>query len=196
MSRSERPNSTDGEDQDSHVTQVADSEGTWDYDFKPMPTYVLCIILMTSNLFLLRKNIRRAPFYIVSFGNALLLIASTILYENCKSYICEEVDYLRGLVTIEALSILSLITKYLVNLKKFHETKAPPDVLRQDWMNRLISKRVPTLGISDLIGASPDKIRNIVLDRQSEVISLMMVEIDELRLKIDQYTFTTQPSNG
>uniref|UniRef100_A0A0K2UFF6 Uncharacterized protein n=3 Tax=Lepeophtheirus salmonis TaxID=72036 RepID=A0A0K2UFF6_LEPSM len=63
-------------------------------------------------------------------------------------------------------------------------------------MNRLISKRVPTLGISDLIGASPDKIRNIVLDRQSEVISLMMVEIDELRLKIDQYTFTTQPSNG
>eukprot|EP00091_Calanus_sinicus_P023512 TRINITY_DN7986_c0_g1_i2.p1 TRINITY_DN7986_c0_g1~~TRINITY_DN7986_c0_g1_i2.p1 ORF type:complete len:252 (+),score=63.57 TRINITY_DN7986_c0_g1_i2:136-891(+) len=53
------------------------------------------------------KNIRRAPFYILSVGNAVLMIVVMILHDLCDSnsscsHTFTKVDYLRGLITLES----------------------------------------------------------------------------------------------
>ena len=91
------------------------------------------------------KNLRRAPFYILSVGNALLMMAVVILNDFCDSsysclhtftkvsriftacvcvsilestiltavmFICQ-VDYLRGLITLESLVVLCLVISRL-----------------------------------------------------------------------------------
>nr|ACO10647.1 UPF0504 protein [Caligus rogercresseyi] len=140
-----------------------------------------------TEFYLQTKNIRRAPFYIVSFGNAVLLVAACLLFDYCHPTMCQEVDYLRGLISIEVLAIISLIVGYIIQLRNFHKQRAPPDVLRQDWLTRLINKKVPNPSMDELIVATPEKIPTIVLERQSEVIRLMVAEIDELRLIADRY---------
>ena len=82
------------------------------------------------------KNLRRAPFYILSVGNAVLMMVTVILNDFCDtSFDCLhsltkvklfilylppsrimsgfQVDYLRGLLTLESLVVLCLVRCFL-----------------------------------------------------------------------------------
>ena len=106
--------------------------------------------------YLKTKNIRRAPFYILSAGNAVLMIVVMILHDycdnqpHCKSTLTKvvpvigwidegidqlfvfQVDYLRGLITLESLVITCLVVNYMMWVVDFHKRQMPPDVLRED----------------------------------------------------------------
>merc|ERR1712179_403550 len=88
------------------------------------------------------KNIRRAPFYIVSTCNFLLLLVMTLLhdYDDYLQYYYDnfrKVDWIRGLITIECIAIICLITFYIRKVCKFNRQKMPPDVMCDSYMERL-----------------------------------------------------------
>jgi hypothetical protein len=83
------------------------------------------------------KNIRRAPFYILSVGNAALMLVVVILHDLCDTdsscrNATTKVDYLRGLITLESLIIICLVVSYIHTLRLHHNSRLPPDVLRQE----------------------------------------------------------------
>ena len=87
------------------------------------------------------KNVRRAPFYILSVGNFCLLLADTVLNDFCDRYpdSCttgrfERVDWLRGFVTIEAMGIMFLHIYYIRKILTFNKEKFKPDVMRPEIM--------------------------------------------------------------
>ena len=43
-----------------------------------------------------------------------------------------QVDYLRGLITLESLVITCLVVNYMMWVVDFHKRQMPPDVLRED----------------------------------------------------------------
>ena len=88
------------------------------------------------------KNIRRAPFYIVSTCNFLLLLAMTLLhdYDNYLKYYYDDfrkVDWIRGLITIECMTIICLLAYYIRKINKFNHLKMPPDVMSESYMETL-----------------------------------------------------------
>jgi len=91
------------------------------------------------------KNMRRAPFYAVSVGNFLLLVVDVILNDYCHAYpdSCaagsrfNKVDWLRGLITVEAMAIMSLFGFYIRKVMLFNRMKAKPDVMRPEIMHGL-----------------------------------------------------------
>ena len=88
------------------------------------------------------KNTRRAPFYIVSSCNFLLLLSMTLLhdYDNYLRYYNDDfrkVDWIRGLITIECMIIICLLAYYVRRIRKFNQLKMPPDVMRESYMENL-----------------------------------------------------------
>ena len=86
------------------------------------------------DFYLKTKNIRRAPFYLVSVGNFGLLIVMTILHDYCGyTEKCEggnrfmKVDWLRGLITVECMTIMSLYSYYIIKMREFNRLQMPPD---------------------------------------------------------------------
>lgn len=89
------------------------------------------------------KNVRRAPFYILSIGNAVLMIVVMILHDLCdSSKTCSnsftKVDYLRGLITLESMVVICLVVSYIMLLSDFHKRELPPDVMREDLSNSVM----------------------------------------------------------
>ena len=119
------------------------------------------------------KNIRRAPFYILSVGNAVLMIVVMILHDLCDSnsscsHTFTKVDYLRGLITLESLVVICLVVSYILILTDHHNKQLPPDVLRED----LTSSIMQNTSQEDVIGClEPDQMME-VMERQAEMIRL------------------------
>ena len=84
------------------------------------------------DFYLNTKNIRRAPFYLVSVGNFMLLMVMTILNnycdnaDNCTDRFMK-VDWLRGLITVECMTIMSLFSYYIIKMRQFNRLRMPPD---------------------------------------------------------------------
>ena len=60
---------------------------------------------------------RRAPFYIVSVGNALILLTVTVLHDYCDAFTCQsnkftDIDFLRGIITVECISVMFMWLYY------------------------------------------------------------------------------------
>jgi len=90
------------------------------------------------------KNLRRSPFYLTSFGNAILLLSSTILNDSCdsdkecaKHY---EIELLRALICVEGLTVMFMWTKYIVAVRKFKKDNKKPDVYREDFRRKVLNK--------------------------------------------------------
>ena len=84
------------------------------------------------DFYLNTKNIRRAPFYLVSFGNFAILSATTILHDYCNlANVCKDrftkIDWIRGLITIECTLIVFLFSYYVFRMRQFNRQKLPPD---------------------------------------------------------------------
>eukprot|EP00092_Neocalanus_flemingeri_P012944 GFUD01013943.1.p1 GENE.GFUD01013943.1~~GFUD01013943.1.p1 ORF type:complete len:249 (+),score=64.58 GFUD01013943.1:116-862(+) len=131
------------------------------------------------------KNIRRAPFYILSVGNAVLMIVVMILHDLCDSdkscsHTFTKVDYLRGLITLESLVVICLVVSYILILTDFHNKQLPPDVLRND----LNSSIMQNTSQDDVIGClEPDQMVE-VLERQAEMIRYLHEHSENLGRKI------------
>ena len=75
-----------------------------------------------------------------------------------------QVDYLRGLITLESLIVICLVVSYILVLREFHAAAHPPDVLRQELTG-------PLLGTEDLVvGCLEPGQLGEVLERQAEMI--------------------------
>ena len=84
----------------------------------------------TSNIGILRllfgyQKYSKSPFYIVSTCNFLLLLAMTLLhdYDNYLKYYYDDfrkVDWIRGLITIECMTIICLLAYYIRKVNKFN----------------------------------------------------------------------------
>lgn len=133
------------------------------------------------------KNVRRAPFYIGSFGNAVLLVTVTALHDVCDPDRCEDkftkVDYLRGLITLECLIILCLIGNYIINVREFHAKALPADVYRQDFMSMVVPEgQLPPQGS---IGSAPGQTtKEEILEKQAELIRYLQEHAQDLDKKI------------
>jgi len=131
------------------------------------------------------KNIRRAPFYILSVGNAVLMIVVMILHDLCDSnnsctHTFTKVDYLRGLITLESLVVICLVVSYILILTDHHNKQLPPDVMRED----LTSSIMQNTSQDDVIGClEPDQMME-VLERQAEMIRYLHEHTENLGRKI------------
>jgi len=139
------------------------------------------------------KNIRRAPFYILSVGNAVLMIVVMILHDLCDggkgcSHTFTKVDYLRGLITLESMVVVCLVVSYMYILRD-HNTKALlPDVLREEFTSAVL----PSVPHNGIVGSQgPDQLSE-VMERQAEMIRYLHEHTESLCRKIQ--VLTTQLS--
>ena len=122
------------------------------------------------------KNIRRAPFYILSVGNAVLMIVVMILHDLCDSgkgcsHTFTKVDYLRGLITLESMVVVCLVVSYIYILSEHNKKALLPDVLREEFTSAVL----PNVPRNDIVGSQgPDQLSE-VMERQAEMIRLDIV---------------------
>lgn len=86
------------------------------------------------NFHLDTQTVRRAPLYINSAANAILVILSKVLDtacpENNSCRMFTKAHYLQILISLEVLIALALLVVYLVKTTRFNKAKAVPDFLR------------------------------------------------------------------
>jgi len=135
------------------------------------------------------KNLRRTPFYVISFFNAILLIVETALEDYCESVGgCEsketKIEVLRGFITLECMSVSFMWTKYIVLCKKFKKTRRVPDLWRPDFRAEVLNLRTPTPNSGDqsVEVFPPHNPRNEydLLEIQTELLNYLVPAIDKL----------------
>jgi len=131
------------------------------------------------------KNVRRAPFYILSIGNAVLMIVVMILHDLCDSskqcrHTFTKIDYLRGLITMESMVIICLVVSYILLLSDFHKKQLPPDMLREDITNSAMLNSTN----GEVIGCPEPGQMVEVLERQAEMIRYLHEHSENLGRKI------------
>jgi len=136
------------------------------------------------------KNIRRAPFYILSVGNAVLMIVVMILHDLCDNDQCShalsKVDYLRGLITLESLVVICLVMSYIYILRDHHNKALPPDVLREDLAANIMQTSGPRRG--EVIGCLERDQTAEVMEHQAEMIRYLKEHTETLCQKINVLT--------
>merc|ERR1719430_29715 len=137
------------------------------------------------------KNIRRAPFYILSVGNAVLMIVVMILHDLCDnnqhcSRTFTKVDYLRGLITLESMVVVCLVVSYIYILADHNKRELPPDVLREEFTSSII---VPNRNQGGgMVGYQNQDMVMEVMERQAEMIRYLNEHTDSLCRKIQVLT--------
>ncbi len=142
------------------------------------------------------KNLRRTPFYIISFGNAILLATVTGLHDYCDhntNTSCEEketdIEALRGLISLECMVVAFMWVKYIMAVRKFKKDNRPPDLYRTEFRDQVLGLRMP---ISPGNNVWPPESRDEVdiLELQSELLLYLCpnigVEADVLQQVITQ----------
>jgi len=138
------------------------------------------------------KNIRRAPFYLVSAGNFVLMLVVIILHDLCDdnpgcSHSFTKVDYLRGLITLESLVVICCSVSYILLVREFTAKQLPPDVMREDFPSSVNMEAEGSLGCQD------QELVMEVMERQAEMIRYLKEHSDSLGRKI--LLLTTQLAN-
>lgn len=137
------------------------------------------------------KNKRRIPFYLLSVGNALLMIVVMVLHDLCDQDDSDcgqsltKVDYLRGLITLESMVVMCIVFSYIYVLHEHNRAAQLPDILREECMASLQpGARAP----SRVVGyRGPDKVSE-VLERQAEMIRYLHEHTESLCAKIQDLT--------
>lgn len=118
------------------------------------------------------KNIRRAPFYIVSIGSFTQLMVMTILHDHIDPDHADEctdhfmkVNWIRGLITIECMIIMSLFSYYIIKMREFNRLQMPPDVMRESYMRALRDNLVLKLDDEQPVMRSTERTPEEVAER-------------------------------
>jgi len=130
------------------------------------------------------KNLRRSPFYMISGGNAILLITSTALSdscypkENCPKWM--NIELLRAIICLECMIVSFMWTKYIVAVKKFKKDNKKPDVYREEFRRRVLNKGLDISGGSDQPIDNPESVDEIdVMELQSELLVCLCPKITQ-----------------
>jgi len=121
------------------------------------------------------KNIRRAPFYVLCFGNNVLIVAVMIMHDACdmrpgcnKSFL--KLDFLRGVLVFEGLVVLCLVVWYVRKLLKHNKGEFPPDLEREEFFR----------SIMDPVAEQGEPLREEMMEKQAEVINYLQILRDRL----------------
>ena len=143
------------------------------------------------------KNLRRAPFYIVSFGNAILLVTVTAIHDNEDRSGHEsrgggpKVEALRGLITLECMIIAFMWLKYVMVVKKFKKDKSPPDLQRPEFREKILNYRnnqasTNSNGCAVRIPEAENHVSVDVLELQSELLVYLCPELGQEQDRLRQ----------
>ena len=141
------------------------------------------------------KNLRRAPFYIVSFGNAILLVTVTAIHDNEDRSGQEnhgggpKVEALRGLITLECMIIAFMWLKYVMVVKKFKKDKSPPDLHRPEFREKILNYRNQASAATGCAARIPEAENNVsvdVLELQSELFVYLCPELGQEQDRLRQ----------
>jgi len=131
------------------------------------------------------KNIRRSPFYLVSAGNAILMIVVIILHDLCDTsannciHTFTKVDYLRGLISLESMIVICIAVSYIVILREFNTKQLPPDVLRDDFTSSIMMNQA-----TESVGCQEQELILQVMEKQAETIRYLREHTETLGRKI------------
>lgn len=140
------------------------------------------------------KNLRRTPFYIVSFGNAILLVTVTAIHDSEDRSGQEthgggtKVEALRGLITLECMIIAFMWLKYVMVVKKFKKDKSPPDLHRPEFREKILNYRnhASANGCAARIPEAETHISVDVLELQSELLVYLCPELGQEQDRLRQ----------
>ena len=143
------------------------------------------------------KNLRRTPFYIISFGNAVLLVTITVLLDidntDHTSYEEPKIEALKGLITLECMAVAFMWVKYIITVKKFKKDNKPPDLYRPEFREQVLGLRSPECSSrSEQPPVYPPESRdeNDLLEIQTELLVYLCPavgqEVDRLQQVITQ----------
>jgi len=139
--------------------------------------------------YLRTKNLRRAPFHLLSAGSAVLVPAVVLLQDTAGPLAGDRVDYLRALVTLESLVVICLVAAYIHLLAAFHAGRQTPDVLRAELYPGLPDAR-------ELVGSLEPRQLDLVMERQAEMIRYLTERCDQLCWKVHQVTALLDSKEG
>ena len=154
--------------------------------------------LWNVQFYIWTKNLRRAPFYIVSFGNAILLVTVTAIHDNEDRSGHEsrgggpKVEALRGLITLECMIIAFMWLKYVMVVKKFKKDKSPPDLHRPEFREKILNYRNNQASITTSNGCVvriPEAENHVsvdVLELQSELLVYLCPELGQEQDRLRQ----------
>lgn len=145
------------------------------------------------------KNLRRTPFYMVSIGNAVLLLTVTALHDycdhgpdgvdNCPDKFTK-VDYLRGLITLECMTIACIWVNYIMHVRDFHKKAYRPDIYRQDFVHTVCPEFAPEF-LNENLPSTRD-----ILEKQAELIRCMHQYVTKLNEKMSAALFTAAAAHN
>lgn len=153
-------------------------------------------LLGYTEFYLETKNVRRAPFYIVSVGNALILLTSTVLHDYCETHVCKsnkfaDIDFLRGIITVECIAVAFMWLYYSRQVLAFNKAENRPDYMRVDLMREWL---VDLGGVEEeeeeekhlktrVIRLLPEE-RDNIIEKHAELIRYMIAHTDKQNKKI------------
>jgi len=129
------------------------------------------------------KNLRRSPFYLISGGNAIILITATVLNDtcyqvaNCPKWV--NIELLRAIICLECMTVAFMWTKYIVAVKKFVKDNKRPDIYREEFRRRVLNKGIDISGTSDQLNDSESRDEIDVMELQSELLVCLCPKITE-----------------
>jgi len=119
------------------------------------------------------KYTRRAPFYVSSVFNLLLLVISNLFKDFCPEDKCaahlalSPVNYVQIVVVFQVVVILPFIVHYLVHVWRFNQAHDVPDAFQDDLTS---SRNQLNTSTSQDIGFRNESRLEELLERQSELI--------------------------
>lgn len=136
------------------------------------------------NFYRRTANIRRVPLVIASAGNAVLLIASQVLAEECgvqsKCGPLNTEHYYQIIISISSAIQILLLSIYLIRTISFNRSGASPDVNQEE----MVTSFLQTNSESHDIGFKDENFTDQILERQADMIRYLKQHNMQLGKKI------------
>ena len=137
----------------------------------------------------------------VSVGNAIVLLTSTGLHDycdhnagDCSANKFTNIDFLRGVITVECLAIAFMWFYYMNLVRKFNREANKPDYVRGDLMREWLvdlsavaEEEEETYVRHNVIGMLPET-RDGLVEKHAELIRYMIAHVQKLNEKILELT--------
>ncbi|XP_030834137.1 transmembrane protein 192 [Strongylocentrotus purpuratus] len=138
------------------------------------------------------QKLKRAPLYLVSIGNAAILVLSGLFMDNSTATNLWPVMYVQIIVTLEVILALASLLRYTVLVYHFNQRRALPDVEQEEFNASITqpSTTIPDIGYRDM-----GYLENL-LERQADMIHYLKLHTAYLSKKILRLTKLTHPSGG
>ncbi|XP_041470975.1 transmembrane protein 192-like [Lytechinus variegatus] len=138
------------------------------------------------------QKLKRVPLYMISIGNAAILVLCGFFMDNSSATHLWPVMYAQIIVTVEVILALAGLIRYTVLVYRFNQTRSLPDVEQEEFNASITqpSATIPDIGYRDM-----GYLENL-LERQADMIHYLKLHTAYLSKKILRLTRLTHPSGG